>query len=76
MEEISGLHYLLVVDVGGTNARFRLVERSINDSSCRSVILEKTYKWKDYKRIQDIFTEFLGNVDSTTNEDIVVSKLM
>ena len=76
MDVSESIHYLLVVDLGGTNARFRLVKRSIDDPNYRSLILEKTYRWTNYDKIDDIFTELFDNIDSISNQDIVKSKLM
>ena len=67
MEDHSHIHYFLAADVGGTNARFRLVKRSTTDPTYRSVVMEKTFKAADYSKIDEIFMQIMGSVNARIN---------
>jgi glucokinase len=41
MEDTSDKQYIIACDVGGTNSRFRVVQRSTTDESFREVVYEE-----------------------------------
>lgn len=64
MENTENIHYFIASDVGGTNARFRVVKRSTSDESYRDVVLEKTFPVKDYDSIEAIIMTLLGSLNA------------
>jgi glucokinase len=70
MKGTSVIHSIIAADVGGTNARFRVVKRSF-DGSFREVILFKVYPVKEYDSIESILKE----VTSSLKEKVEVITL-
>jgi glucokinase len=64
MEDVTSIHYFIAADVGGTNARFRVVKRSITDETYRDVVLEKIFPVKDYTNIESIIGSLLGSLNA------------
>jgi len=60
----ESIHYFIAADVGGTNARFRIVKRSTQDSAYRKVVLEKSFQASDFESIDDIFMNLLGSINA------------
>ena len=69
MEEVSNIQHIIAVDAGGTNMRMRAVIRSLTNHSYRSVILEKYYRYTEFEKIEDIFIDFLRNIDLISTEE-------
>lgn len=64
MEDTTNIHYFVASDVGGTNARFRVVKRSTSDESYRDVVIEKVFPVKDYDSIEAIIMSLLGSINA------------
>lgn len=64
MEDTKSIHYFIAADVGGTNARFRIVKRSTADHTYRDLVLQKVYPVKDYDSIDSIIMNVMGSINA------------
>jgi len=54
------IHCFIAADVGGTNARFRVVKRSTMDELYREVVLFKVFPVEDYDSIESIIAVLMS----------------
>ena len=63
----------VVADIGGTNARFGIVDGSKDEHGRLDVAQQKTFRCAEYKSFEDVFSEYLSSLNGTAPKNACIA---